>query len=125
MVRRRDELPAAMVGCFSYGDVALVERFVAGIEVAVSVIDTGDGPVALPAVEIDPVDGAYDYAARYTAGMTEYHVPARLDTETAAAVAEVAVTAHRTLGLRDLSRTDLVVAPTAYRTSSRSTSPRA
>lgn len=110
VVRTREELPSAMVGCFSYGEVALVESFVAGVEVAVSVVDTGGGPIALPATEITPLDGAFDYAARYTAGMTEYHCPARLSPEEASAVADAALTAHRALGLRDLSRTDLIVA---------------
>ncbi|MQA17561.1 MAG: hypothetical protein GEV09_26775, partial [Pseudonocardiaceae bacterium] len=41
-------LPAAMVGCFSYGDTALVEQFVSGTEVAVGVVDSGSGPEALP-----------------------------------------------------------------------------
>jgi D-alanine-D-alanine ligase len=109
VVRARDELPAAMVGAYAYGDVALVEQFVAGTEVAVSVLDTGDGPTALPPVEIVPDGGLYDYAARYTAGRTEFFAPARLDAEVAEVVAEAAVTAHRALGLRHLSRTDLIV----------------
>jgi D-alanine-D-alanine ligase len=111
VVRDASELPQAMVGCYSYDSVALLERHVSGTELAVSVIDDGAGPVALPAVEIAALSGAFDYAARYTAGMTEYHVPARLDAPTALAAAEAAITAHRTLGLRDLSRTDLIVTP--------------
>jgi D-alanine-D-alanine ligase len=110
-VRTADELPAAMISCFGYGDTALVERFASGVEVAVSVIDLGDGPVALPAVEIVPEGGWFDYAARYTAGRTEYYVPARLSEESARAVAGAAITAHITLGLRDLSRSDLIVSP--------------
>jgi D-alanine-D-alanine ligase len=109
VVRAAEQLPEAMVGCYAYGDTALVERFVAGTEVAVSVVDTGSGPVALPAVEIVPDSGVYDYQARYTAGMTEFFVPARLPDEQAVAVAEVAVVAHQELGLRDISRTDLIV----------------
>lgn len=109
VVRDAAELPQAMVGCYSYDSVALLERHVSGTELAVSVVDTGDGPAALPAVEIAPVSGAFDYAARYTAGMTEYHTPARLQPDIAAEVADIAVTAHRALGLRDLSRTDVVV----------------
>jgi D-alanine-D-alanine ligase len=109
VVRHPDELPAAMVSCFAYGGTALVEAYVDGTEVAVSVVDTGDGPAALPAVEIVPDGGFYDYAARYTAGTTEFFAPARLTDETAARCAAAAVTAHRVLGLRDLSRTDLVV----------------
>jgi D-alanine-D-alanine ligase len=109
LVRDAAELPAAMVGCFAYGDTALIERFISGTEVAVSVIESAHGPAALPAVEIVPADGRYDYAARYESGATEFITPARLDTSTASAAAEVAVTAHRALGLRDLSRTDLIV----------------
>jgi D-alanine-D-alanine ligase len=109
VVRAAAELPSAMVGCYSYDGVALLERHIAGVELAVSVIDDGSGPVALPAVEIEALSGTFDYASRYTAGMTEYHVPARLSTEAAAAAGEVAVLAHRALGLRDLSRTDLIV----------------
>ncbi|MPZ61170.1 MAG: D-alanine--D-alanine ligase [Propionibacteriales bacterium] len=109
VVRRPDDLPGAMVGCFSYGPVALVEQFVTGTEVAVPVVDTGSGPRALPPVEIRPDGGVYDYAARYTAGSTEFVVPAKLDDEVAAACARAAVTAHEALGLRDISRSDLIV----------------
>ncbi len=108
LVTAADELPAAMVECFAYGHVALVERAVAGIEVAVSVLDTGSGAFALPAVEI-VTDGPYDYDARYNPGRTEYFVPARLSDEVAVRVREAALAAHAALGLARLSRTDLIV----------------
>ncbi len=57
VVRDAAALPAAMVGCFAYDSTALVERYVPGIDIAVSVIDLGDGPQALPAVEIVPRNG--------------------------------------------------------------------
>ncbi len=98
-----------MVDAFAYGDTALVERFVDGVEVAVPVVDTGTGPRALPAVAIQPDGGIYDYSARYTAGSTEFVVPAKLDDDLAAECARVAVAAHEALGLRDLSRTDLII----------------
>ena len=109
VVRDREALPAAMVGCFAYDQTALVERYVPGMDVAVSVVDLGEGPRALPAVEIVPNGGVYDYAARYTAGLTTWHAPARLETKVAARVAEAALAAHEALGLRDLSRVDLIV----------------
>ena len=109
VVRSAEELPAAMVGAFAYGDVALLERFVEGLEVAVPVIDDGSGPRALPAVAIRPDGGVYDYTARYTAGSTEFTTPAPLDAELTAEVARVALTAHEVLGLRDVSRSDLIV----------------
>jgi D-alanine-D-alanine ligase len=103
------DLAAAIVGCFGYGDTALIERLVPGTEIAVGVVDLGEGPRALPPVEIAAPDGTYDYAARYTAGQTEFYVPARLPAATAQEAARVAVAAHTALGLRDISRTDLIV----------------
>lgn len=108
VVRDAEELPRAMVHCFAYGDIALIEQAVDGIEVAVSVVDTGSGPVALPAVEV-VTDGPYDYEARYVPGRTEYFAPARLTTEQATAVAAAAVRFHEALGLRHLSRTDMIL----------------
>ncbi|GLY48245.1 D-alanine--D-alanine ligase [Lentzea sp. NBRC 102530] len=110
VVRDAAELPSAMVGCLAYGDTVLAEQFISGVEVAVSVVDGPDGPYALPAVEIVPESGVYDYTARYTAGLTDFHAPARLDAAAAKSVGELAVAAHRLLGLRDVSRTDAVVA---------------
>jgi D-alanine-D-alanine ligase len=109
VVRDAHDLPAAMVGCFAYDSTALVEQYVTGINVAVSIVDLGAGPETLPIVEIVPRDGVYDYAARYTAGLTTWHVPARLSPEVAARVSEVALTAYKALGLRDLSRIDVIV----------------
>jgi D-alanine-D-alanine ligase len=109
MVRTANALPAAMVHCFSYGDTALVERLVEGTELAVSVVEVDGAPRALPAVEIVPKEGLFDYSARYTAGATDYYTPARLDSSVLDAAADAALAAHRVLCLRDLSRTDLVV----------------
>ncbi len=110
VVNEAADLPAAMVGCFAYGDTVLAERFVAGVEVAVTVIEGEGGPEALPAVEIVPESGVYDYTARYTAGLTDFFTPARITDDAAKAVGELAVAAHRQLGLRDISRTDAIVA---------------
>ena len=109
LVGTAEDLPGAMISCFAYGNTALIERCVLGTEVAVGVIDLGSGPEALPPVEICPVTGGYDYAARYTPGQTEFHVPARLTPIESKAATEAAITAHRVLGLRDVSRTDLIV----------------
>ncbi|MGI8527911.1 MAG: D-alanine--D-alanine ligase family protein [Geodermatophilaceae bacterium] len=103
------DLPSAMVNCFAYGDTVLIERFVEGTEVAVSVLGSDEESRALPAVEIVPASGVFDYAARYTAGMTAYHTPARLAPDVTERVAQLAVDVHRALGLRDLSRTDAIV----------------
>jgi D-alanine-D-alanine ligase len=109
VVRTAEELPSAMVNAYAYGSEALLERFVVGNEVAVPVLDDGSGPRALPVVSIRPDGGIYDYTARYTAGSTEFQVPAPLADGLAEECARVAVTAHEALGLRELSRSDLIV----------------
>ncbi len=109
IVTEPEQLPAAMVGAFAYGDVALIEHCVAGTEIAISIYESGGEPIALPAVEIVPDGVLYDYDARYTAGLTEFFCPARITTETAAAAADIALTVHRRMGLRDYSRVDLMV----------------
>jgi D-alanine-D-alanine ligase len=105
IVEEVTRLPQAIVGAFSYADTVLIERFVAGTEVAVTVLDG----VALPAVEIQPKQGAYDFAARYTPGATEFHAPARLDVTVADACARSALTAVDAIGARHISRADLIV----------------
>jgi D-alanine-D-alanine ligase len=109
VVRDQRDLASALVGAFAYGDVVLIEHFVAGTEIAVAVLEVDGAPTPLPAVEIRPDGGIYDYTARYTAGTTEFFAPARLSDELSMAVARVAVEAHKALGLRDLSRSDLIV----------------
>jgi len=109
IVRTAEDFPSAMVGAFAYSEVAMMEQYVKGTEVAISVLETADGIIALPAVEIVPESGIYDYNSRYTAGTTEFFVPARLSKELAAECARIAVLAHQVLGLRDWSRTDLII----------------
>lgn len=99
------ELPHAIVGAFSYADRVLIERCVVGTEVAVTVLDGRP----LPPVEIQPKEGSYDFSARYTAGATEFHAPARLDDGVREACERAAVTAYEAIGARHISRADLIV----------------
>jgi D-alanine-D-alanine ligase len=104
-----DDLPRAMVHAYTYCDVALIEQRIVGTEVAVGIIDTGDGPVALPPVEIEPLSGVYSFDARYNAGETRFYVPARVPEAAVARASEAAIVAHRALGLRHISRVDLII----------------
>ncbi|MFC5381267.1 D-alanine--D-alanine ligase [Aquipuribacter nitratireducens] len=109
VVERSEDLPHAMVSALGYDPECRVEAMVSGTEVAVTVVDDGTGPVAAPAVEIEPESGAYDYGSRYTAGATLFHCPARLDDEVTARLLEQAVGVHVALGLGHLSRSDWIV----------------
>jgi D-alanine-D-alanine ligase len=102
-------LPDALLTALSYGDAALVERWVDGTELAVSVLDGPDGPEVLPPVEMVAKSGVFDYTAAYTAGATDYYCPARLPEEVTMEVERLARECHVLLGCRDVSRTDMVV----------------
>lgn len=108
-VSDKEELRRAMVHAFTYSDDALVERQIIGTEMCVGIIDTGDGPQTLPAVEIEPVGGHYTFEARYTAGETRFYSPPRRDETVLEHTAAQALLAHTTIGLRDLSRIDFIV----------------
>lgn len=101
------ELPHAVMNALSFSDAAIVERKVDGIEVAASMVGSPDD--LLPLVEVTPRSGVYDYAARYTAGATDYHAPARLAPEIADTSQVVAAQTFHTLGLRDVGRADMIV----------------
>ncbi len=80
-VESADELAEALLNALSYGDAALVEKWIDGRELAISVIDSASGPETFPAVEIEAKGGLFDFNAMYTAGETDYYVPARVDAE--------------------------------------------
>jgi D-alanine-D-alanine ligase len=106
-VEREQDLPAAVMAALSFSGAAVIEAKVEGTEVACALIGPGSEP--LPLVEIVPKDGVYDYAARYTAGVTDYFAPARLDEAAVGAVADQARRAAAALRLRDLTRVDAIV----------------
>ncbi|MCE5201942.1 MAG: D-alanine--D-alanine ligase [Synergistaceae bacterium] len=91
-------------------DFALVEQYIPGREITVSVWEKNDGDViALPAIDIRPKVGFYDYKNKYTSGCTEYICPAPFSPEAASRLNEIAVTAHKCLGCRAYSRVDFRV----------------
>ncbi len=104
-----DDLPGAMVGAFSYDGTVLLERHVAGRDLAVSVLD-GPPAHALPVVEAVPrEEGFYDYESRYEIGMTSFVCPAQLPAETTARAQELAVEVYRLLGCHGFARVDLML----------------
>lgn len=109
IVDDRSVLPRAMVSAYNYCDVALIEQKIVGTEIAIGIIDSGGGPSALPAVEIEPLSGVYAYHERYTAGETRFYIPARLGADVLERAAQTALAAHNALGLRHVSRIDIIV----------------
>jgi D-alanine-D-alanine ligase len=106
LVERADQLPAALMTAFGYDDTVLLERYIAGTELALAVVD---GLAQLPAVEIRPKEGWYDFAARYTHGAVDFRAPAEIESTLGERCFEIATSAHLALGCRDLSRVDGVL----------------
>ncbi len=91
----------------------LIEPFISGREITASVLEKAGTPFALPIIEIKTKDEEwYDFKNRYTPGKSEHVVPAALDENIAGRIKEIALEAHKGLGLRDLSRSDFILADT-------------
>jgi D-alanine-D-alanine ligase len=125
--RTSEELPGALVGAFSYDRKILIERYVKGRDLAVSVLD-GEAsapppdaaaaagkpglatPVALPVVEAVPrEEDFFDYESRYEIGMTTFVCPAELEAETTSRAQELALEVYELLGCRGVARVDLML----------------
>lgn len=105
------EVPAALVAAFSYDRKVLLERYVAGREFAVSVLQSADGAAAeaLPVLEAVKRPDDHDFfAARYEIGRTTFTCPAQLAPEVAAHAQELALAVYRLLGCYGLARVDMM-----------------
>jgi D-alanine-D-alanine ligase len=105
IARDPEELEAACEAAFRFDDEVLIERFIEGKEISVAILSDR----ALGAIEIAPKAGFYDYSAKYTAGRSEYHMPARLSPERYRGVLTQALLAHRALGCSGATRVDMMV----------------
>jgi D-alanine-D-alanine ligase len=105
--RSAADVPGAIVAAFSYDTKVILERYVAGRDLAVSVLD---GVGALPVVEAVPQEEAfYDFEARYEIGRTRFVCPAEIGTEATARAQELALAVYSTLGCRGFARVDLML----------------
>lgn len=100
-----DELKQAIAQARDYDRRVLIEDYIDGREVTVSVMNGR----ALSIIEVVPESGFYDYAAKYTAGKTRYLVPAPLPESQYQAIQQAAVTSYASLGCRGAARVDFMV----------------
>jgi len=111
VVQTNDELALALERAFQHDTLVLNEQFVAGTELTAGVLETEDGtPEALPLIEIRPKAARFfDYQAKYTPGATEEICPAPVSDDIRDRVQAIGIQAHRVLGCRGMSRTDVIV----------------
>jgi len=102
------DMAPAIASALDYDDRVILEAYVRGTEVAVSILGNEELE-ALPPVEIVPRGRYFDFESRYTHGGAEYHCPARLERAVAERVAEVALRTHQALGCLNVSRVDIIV----------------
>ena len=114
--RSEDELPGALVGAFSYDQTVLLERYVRGRDLAVSVLGSEAGAAsganarALPIVEAVPREEEfYDYESRYEIGMTTFVCPAALPTRIGERAQQLALETYELLGCHGVARIDLLL----------------
>ena len=93
----------------SYDGAVMAEEYISGREFTCAVWEHDGEVQALPVIEIVPHEGFYDYTNKYTAGATEYIVPAKVEAEIAECIADYAVRAHKSLGCSCYSRSDFRV----------------
>ena len=104
------DVPGALVAAFSYDRKVLLERYVAGRDLAVSIIEEDGTPRALPIVEAVPEqEDFYDFEARYEIGRTRFVCPASLDEAVAARAAAIALEVYTLLGCSGFARVDLML----------------
>lgn len=107
LVRTEAELAAACVDAAQYKGQIIIEQYIAGREMQVAVLEGS----ALGAIEIVPANEFYDYAAKYTAGTTQYFYPARLPLEEREQLCRAGEAAYRALGCAGMARVDFIVTP--------------
>jgi D-alanine-D-alanine ligase len=104
------ELTASIeAGRAEFGNIFL-ERFIEGTEITVGVLEREQGLQALPILELVPHNEFYDYEAKYTHGMTDFIIPARIETSAYEEAQRLAVAAFQSLGCRGYARVDFMVA---------------
>jgi D-alanine-D-alanine ligase len=108
--RTAADVPGALVAAFSYDTKVLLERYIDGRDLAVAVLESPEGPEALPVVEAIPTtEDFYDFEARYEIGRTRFVCPAALSPELTLRAQELALATWNTLGCAGFARIDLMI----------------
>jgi D-alanine-D-alanine ligase len=109
LVKKEDDFEKILEESVAEFKDVFIEEYVKGKEVTVGILGKNNDLQALPILELVPKNEFYDYHAKYTSGMTEFVLPARLSKPIYKKTQEVALAAHRALGCYGWSRVDIIV----------------
>lgn len=110
IVKNKDDFESAIENALSYDNDVLIEKFIAGTEVTASVLEDINGELrVLPIIEIVSETGFYDYAAKYSPGLSHHIIPARISLETSQKVEFLAVKTFCAMNCRQFARIDFII----------------
>ncbi len=104
-VRGLEDIDCALKTAFRYDDNVIIEDYIEGRELTVGILDNK----ALEPIEIVPKNQFFDFQAKYSTGLTQYILPAKIDADLRGRIQQLSLKAHKALGCRHFSRVDLLV----------------
>ena len=108
-VEKPEELQDALKTSFKYDSCVLVEEFLEGLSTTVGVLDIEDKTIATPILAFHTKTEWYDFEAKYTAGMTEFELPAKLPEDLTKKVQDIAIKSHKAVNAKGLCRVDFLI----------------
>ncbi len=107
IAENESEIESAINFARIYDSRILIEKYIKGRQLTTSIL--GENPVALPIIEVIPKSGFYDFKSKYTSGLTEYIVPARISNDLSLKIQDISLKTHQSLGCYGISRVDLIL----------------
>ena len=108
-VEKPEELKEALATSFKYDSCVLIEEFLEGLSTTVGVLDIEDKTIATPILAFHTKTEWYDFEAKYTAGMTEFELPAKLPEDLTKKIQEIAIKSHKAVNAKGLCRVDFLI----------------
>jgi D-alanine-D-alanine ligase len=103
------DLKKALEVAFEYNTTVLVEEYIEGRSMTVGVLDVENETIATPILEFRTKTEWYDFEAKYTEGMTEFILPAKIDDELTKQIQQIAINSHNAVGAKGMSRVDFLL----------------
>jgi D-alanine-D-alanine ligase len=107
--KNKEDLEKGIIEAFRYGTKVLIEKYIKGRELTVTIMGSSDNPLALPVIEIVPkISDWFDYKAKYEKGGSEEICPANIPEEIKEKVQKLAKKVYIAIGCKDLARADFI-----------------